>query len=559
MFLGRMALAKVVDANLGRQKNDEGDIDCNVFTAKLKLFQKAEASLPSTLALREITNQEFEIINTNTSPLLVGEEIIVTQGPDERWFTLQKPHPRFQFVTTGKIVDRAVQVKVLRVQNAPPNLDTPGEILEYGDTLTIYDPFNLWSDIEEKATGWAYLAHQQEDITDTSEIDEQHVARYEIEECSLPVNEIKARLRDCLPGGMSTGTAIVDIGNQAIRSAYPNCDHPPEIPHPEEGAENNEVEVLFENTHKLDGIGGSPCVLRRITDRKVSDPENYLAPKPSSSTTAFWEVVQIDKKIARHVKVTFAPGFGWAGITYYDGFDTEEGEGENCEQTFSCPLCECDTVRSEEGDEGYAFLDTTAETVQYYVYSTKSAFYPKPKRHKILADLAETGSGDPLLRFDGNDCAIKHDIVFAELLCYEDPTEGTMPIPTQETTVTTCEGGSAEIRECVGTCLWQWSDAISDWDKVTPCTEVGDLGCDCSKPDIPSPPPSQGETRTSDCASPTGGAELCISLGTTIIKHIDCGGGSGGGGACEVVCIPLDPPTVGGGDCPNPCEAAATP
>ena len=50
MFLGRLALAKVVDANLGRD-----DETCNVFTAKLQLFEKASTANPSTLDLKEIT------------------------------------------------------------------------------------------------------------------------------------------------------------------------------------------------------------------------------------------------------------------------------------------------------------------------------------------------------------------------------------------------------------------------------------------------------------------------------------------------------------------------
>ena len=367
MFLGRIALAKVVDANVGQSPNAQGLNECQVFTATLKLFQKAPTAAPSTLILQDIAGQTVEIINTNHMPLVVGEQVIVVQGPDERWFTLQKPLPKIQFVTTGKIADRAVQVKVLRAINGPPNLDTPGRVLEYGDTLTIYDPFNLWSDIESNATGWAYLAHQQLDDTTTSEINEAHVARYEIEECSLPINEIYATLKDCLMGGMSDGTAIVSLDPHGIRSAYPNVDRPPEIPEPEEG--ETTVEVLFENRLHLDGIAGSGCVLRRITNLQESDPENYTAPTPRSSTQVHWEVVSVAKKIARHIEVAYGGtgGSNWRAVHYYDGFDpttapAPEGSS-NCNITINCPLCECPNIRDEEGDAGYAFLDTTAETI----------------------------------------------------------------------------------------------------------------------------------------------------------------------------------------------------
>jgi hypothetical protein len=570
MFLGRLALAKVVDANLGRD-----DETCNVFTAKLQLFEKASTANPSTLDLKEITNQTFEIVNTNHSPLSVGEQIIVAQGPDERWFTLQKPHPKFQFVTTGKIVDRAVQVKVLRTMNAPPDLSNQGEVLEYKDTLTVYDPFNLWSDIEAGATGWAHLAYQQVDDTSTTDIDEQHVIRYEIEECSLPVNEVSATLRDCLMGGMSTGVALVDIDNQAIRSAYPNVDHPPEIPEPSEGASTTEVELTFENLHKLDGIAGSRCILRRITNLQTSDPENYTAPTPRSSTTAHWEIVKVSHKIARHVRVAYASGFGWATQEYYDGYDpdflTQGGSG--CEITVNCPLCECPGLREEIGDNGYAFLDTTASTIQYYVYSTKSSFYPNPKAHKILA--VTTDSSEPLLNMSPGECEIDYKYVNAKLLCYDDPLPETMTIPTQDTEVADC--GTLSLIEC-GSCVWTYqrdsagctgscdytfqggawvqtgSDCSEGCDCGNPpaipdplpaentttsvdCTQLqwvktqscGDASCtECAEPGASEFPqnPTEGQTYSVDCsgAGTTNGSDaLCLTVTRKTIKHIDCG------------------------------------
>ena len=567
MFLGRIALAKVVDANLGQSLNDQNLNESNVFTATLKLVQKAPTAAPSTLILQDIAGQTVEIINTNHMPLMVGEQVIVVQGPDERWFTLQKPLPKIQFVTTGKIVDRAVQVKVLRAMNAPPNIDNPGRVLEYGDTLTIYDPFNKWSDIEADATGWAYLAHQQVDDIDTSEINEAHVARYEIEECSLPINEIFATLKDCLMGGMSDGTALVQLEPQNIRSAYPNVDRPPEIDYPEEG--ETEVELLFENSFKLDGIAGSGCVLRRLTNLLESDPENYTAPTARSSTQARWEVVSVTKKIARHVKVKY--GSNWyvdnsgsgsgegnqEGGPWYDGFDPTTSGGpsgsSNCNITITCPLCRCPDTRNLNGDDGFAFLDTTASTIQYIVYVTNSGFYPAPQRHKILAMVQtpnQTGTPDPLIQVSGETCAIEYKEVFAELLCSESSEPPPAPIPTVTSEVVACDNTSFAIRSCTDECEWDWSENAVDWRKQTDCADPET--CTCEKPDIPFPLPADGDPGpNTDC---TGPAELCLSLGTSMIRHIGCTQPTETG-LCTELCIPLE--EGGGGhahECPDPCS-----
>lgn len=553
MFPGRIALATVVDLVPKREQNEDGNQTCGVFTAKLKIFAKSIVSSPSTAFLNEISAQTFEVINTNAAPVIVGEQIIVAQGPDERWFTLQRPHPKFQFVTLGKIVNRSVQVKVLRTMNAPPNLDVQGRFLEYGDTLTIYDPFNLWSDIEPEATGWAYLAYAQDDDTETSEINEQHVIRYEIEECSLPVNEIKAKLRDCLMGGMTQGVALVQM-NSAVRSTYPNVDHPPssEIPDPENPAVSTEVEVNFYNPLHLDGVGHSECILRRVTNKLVSDPENYTAPTPRSSTGVQWEVVNVAKKIARHIEVKFDPASGsdWQKESVYDGYDpTESPESSSgCEIEIVCPLCKCDDLRQTQGDKGYAFLDTTAATIKYYVYSTLSSFYPEPKKHKILAKVdGGEGGTDPLLEFDSQNCEIDYKYVNAHLLCFEEPITEQMPIPTTQTQVTTCDNGSLVVKECIGTCVWRWT-GDPDWEIDTPCSDPYGIGCDCSKPAIPDPAPVVGHTEQSNCF---GTPRLCLTMGTAVVKHIDCGAPTTG--TCEVACIPLDDATST--PCPDPCEA----
>ena len=579
MFLARLALATVVD----EASRQIGEV-CPVFTARLRLFQKATANNPSTISLKEITTQTFEVINAIGTPLLTGEQVIVGQGTDERWFTLPKPHPRFQFVTTGKIYNRQVTVKVLRTINAPPNLTggSFGQPLQYGDTLTIYDPFNMWSDIEPEATGWAYLAYSQPDYESTEDIDEEHEVRYEIEECSLPVNEIEGTLVSCLMGGMATGTAEVDIDAGKIRSAYPNVDEPPDAEF--QTATGGTKEVTFQNTWKLDGVEDSKCVLRRITNLQTSDPENYLAPKARSSTLSEWQIVSVERKIARHIKVT-GSGSSWQAVEHYDGFPVN-GSGD-CEPEITCDLCDPCMGNSD----GYAFLDTTADSVKYKVYSTKSAFYGPADSLAIVTDA---------MNFAG--CTLNYQVTSAKVFCAGTPTAAITNLPTY--TATLSSGSTISIEDC-GSCTWTWqyvgscagggqchwvmengtwiidiasggnecgegcdcqdldipadnngepwvdgdtyeTDCLSnltpDWVKTSDCT----AGCTCTEPDPSVPGTTIGETKSADCTgnrsdtnTPTA---LCVTSALVNVTVLDCAGtgtGTPASAGSSPSCIPI--------------------
>ena len=517
MFLGRLALATAVDEAEAR----DGEA-CSVFTATLKLFQKAAASNPSTVALKTITNQTFEVINALGTPVTQGEQVIVGQGVDERWFVLPKAHPRFQFVTTGKIANRAVEVKVLRVQNSPPVLGgaQTGQSLQYGDTLTIYDPFNMWSDIEPDATGWAYLAYAQADDATTASINEYHVARYEIEECSLPLNEIEGTLTTCLMGGMTEGVAEVDINGEKIRSAYPNVDEPPDA---ELATGTGSLkEITFQNTWKLDGIEGSKCVLRRITNLQTSDPENYTAPKIRSSTAVEWQIVSVEKKIARHIAVT-GVGSNWTATAWYDGFEVENGTGD-CEPEITCDLCDPCMGSSD----GYAFLDTTASSVQYKVYSTKSAFYGPAQDVSMVTDT---------MNFSG--CTLNYYVTPAKVFCKQSPTQSVTSLPTY--TATLSSGSSISIEDC-GSCEWtyQFTDCPSgecDWTYDGYSWTADDTcgtSCQCEESDIPDQNPAteapwqNEDTHTTNCRE---------SAGADWVKTADCSAGC----TCTMPSTPSSP------------------
>ena len=580
MFLGRLALATVVDE--AKRKTGEA---CEVYTATLQVFQKASVNNPSTALLKGITTQTFEIINAIGTPLLPGEQVIVGQGVDERWFTLPKPHPRFQFVTTGKIYRREVTVKVLRTVNAPPKLDgsDAGRSLQYGDTLTIYDPFNLWSDIEPEATGWAYLAYSQEDDTTTGTINEYHVARYEIEECSLPVNEIEGTLKECLMGAMETGDAEVDIDAGKIRSTYPSVDEPPDAEFTTVSGGTTEVE--FKNPWQLDGVEGSKCVLRRITNLQTSDPENYLAPKDRSSTTAEWQIVSVEKKIARHIKVN-GSGSNWTVSEWYDGHPIENGTGA-CEPEITCDLCD----PCMDDSDGYAFLDTTAASVKYKVYSTKSAFYGPAQDVSLVTDT---------MSFSG--CTLNYNVANAKVFCPTISLTATATLPTYSATLSS--GSSISIEDC-GSCTWTWkyvgacatgghchwirqngvwiidieaggnectgdcdcqdvdipadndgvpwqngdryqtdclSNTAPDWVKTADCT----AGCTCTEPTPSVDGTFIGETKTADCTgnrsdtnTPTA---LCVTSSLVNVTVLDCAGsgtGTPASAGTSESCLPI--------------------
>jgi hypothetical protein len=191
MFYARIAIAQCTE------ESDQRDgATCPVFKAKLLLFSNSSAppsgqDFPDDLSISPIEDQIVPIVNTTGAKIGVNDEIIVGQTVDERWVIIDSPGPaRIQFVTTGKMGSQQVSVKVLRVHGAAPDL-SGGGFLKFGDTLTVTDPFNLWAEVEMNATGWAYYVAASTDDTETSEITEPtHPARYEIEECSLPIKEI---------------------------------------------------------------------------------------------------------------------------------------------------------------------------------------------------------------------------------------------------------------------------------------------------------------------------------------------------------------------------------
>ena len=437
---------------------------CQTFNAKLKLFVPAAIGT-SSVSLNEIASQTFEVTHVGSNTISQGDEVIVGQTIDERWIVLPSAtgdggtsaHPRIQFVTTAKIANRQVQAKVLRTHHNAPNL-VSGGLLQYGDTVTLDDPFNLWSEVESGATGWAYLAYAQSDITSTSGINEEHPVRYEIEECSLPINEVKGKLKACLHPLNGEGEAIIENLDwiNAIRSSYNNVDKPPadewSLETTEGSAPVQYISLPFQNPHGLDGIVESECVLRRIPlGGKPSDPENYLTPKDGSHTSQQWEVVLVSERHERLIRVKYEGGL-WLRENGYHGLpspSTANSPYVPCSRAISCDFCEC----LQEGDRGYAVYEG-GTNYAYKVISTNSAFYGQGAKKHIVQGMA----------FDG--CDLNYTSFKARVFCAEDPYPMTTSIAAEPVDV--LAGGDLAIHSsapaCSSGCTWTLVEEDCDAD-----------------------------------------------------------------------------------------------
>ena len=581
---------------------------CPAFTAKLKIFQKAGSASPSSWTLSEITTQSIPCINPTDQTFSNGDQIMVAQTVDETWVVLptgtsssSSGHPRFQFVTTGKMTNRAVTVKVLRVQSGAFDPDSMNTLVP-GDTLTVYDPFRLWSDVEPKATGWAFLAEAQADDPTTEDIDEEHVLRYEIEECTQPINRLEGKLISCMyPDGETVKVAVAlddaEIGDAYgdIQSSYPNIDYP-ELDIIEDTAQGSMPTtykyIECANPYNLDGIQESYCVIKKISNRQSSDPENYEAPKERSATqsgTKQWVVESVEKKFARRVKATHSGGT-WTYVDHYDGYwpsINTTAPFVGCSPTITC---EDPGDCLEDGAWGYAFFSPRDK--QYLVDTTNSALWGEPVDAPLVADASLSNC-----TLNGSKSSVK---VFCPAEDAGSITGGSIPTTTQTVSVAAeisiedcgrCEWTYMDDQvPCGQSCHWEWDLLDLNWRKVgadcsgqcdcnapdipanwqdlpdgspgpdTPCT-VGagnpdwiqtsfcEGACNCVQPERP-PYPEIGTVIGADCTGSSGeNKRLCVTTERRSFATIDCGGNgtSTDNLPPAVSCIPIEE------DCPDAC------
>lgn len=561
MFPARVAFAKAEED--AQAKDGE---DCFKFSATLQVFEKATSANPASVPLKEITTQTVHVLNGTMNEVHNGQQLLVAETIDERWVVIPGGRPRVQFLTTGAINNRRVEGKVLRVVNFAPNLN--GGELSPGDSITLHDPFNLRADIEAGATGWAYLADSQVDDTATTTINESHQARYEIEDCSLPTNEIKGYLQTCMHPKDKTGVTVVikksDLEGAVpgfLRSAYPSVDLPGELSYSETPIEHYTVSA--NNPYFLSGVVESEVVIRRVTNRDHSDPENYQTPKSKSHTDEAWEIVHTAKPFASFIKVR-GQGSQWYQDGVYDGYWPGESASPpfiTCEPpTITCDLCEC----IDEETFGYAHYDGL--TGNYKVTSTKSAFYGN----------GETVNIDEIQGFRG--CNLTFNERQAKVFCLGDPTLRSVSLPVADVDVVAAPSlymnnvcdDSCKWKVMERVCFdgpnpeWTWNASTSEWEltnnnacesctsgqirtdypptdgefngdtTTTRCVELywqqvgycydSDCNCGCSPPALTSVS-AAGDIHTCSCTgTPTGGVQLCFGYSLQSIQVIDCGG-----------------------------------
>jgi hypothetical protein len=528
MFYARIAIATCMEASAPR----DGE-ECPCFNAKLRLFQNASAPSssaehPDSLTLKTIVGQHVPIVNIKGRKIGVDEEFIVGQTIDERWVIISDvPHPRIQFVTTGKIIGQSVPVKVLRVQNSAPNLSSG--FLKHGDTLEIKDPFNLFADIELDATGWAYYVAESEDDTETESTTEPtHEARYEIEECSLPINELKGTISTCLKFLNETKQVTVNVGPDSIRSAYNNVDVPPE-------ASAGSSVIDAQNNFNLDAVADSNVIIQRITNLGPSEPEDYTV-GGGSATSAEWQIIRVEQKIARWTDVRFTGGEWVQTGSVWDGFDPSAA---GCPPEVIPTAMDC---LPKEETLGIACYNPT--THKYVVVSTASALLGPPALHQVVQgtdsqsnqNISFDTSSCPTINMNykvmdlygwsedeaQDGCAEKDHSRYASLILAEETV--------MQTYLSTCTGACIFTATGVGTALARWvgSGCVS--------------GCACSYgsslPNVSTY--SNGATIAGTCGNAVDGtAGLCFST----INVLACSSPAAG----TPVCIPVT-------DCPEEDE-----
>lgn len=273
------------------------------------------------------------------------------------------------FLTLEKMVDREVLVVITYVGGG----DCTG--FEIGDQLTVTDPYNLWPQIEQNASGMAYRREPD---------DPNNPGRFEIESCSLPVSRITGRVTQCLFhedldavvhfGAAATPTPVPDWNE----STYPNQDDPPEVT----VASVNDFSITALNTCHFDCPPDTDVWIERRQDGPISDPGNLDVPKVKSATVASWQIVRVCETIARYALFEKS-GSLWLLQSFWDG-----GDPIACTIPVVCRLaCPC----LDDGDQVIACYDPKAN--EYVIISSESALLGPPDDVTVVTGVGVAGCG----------------------------------------------------------------------------------------------------------------------------------------------------------------------
>jgi hypothetical protein len=380
-----------------------------------------------------------------------------------------------RFKTTAKMTSREVQAELTWVADPPENPDTENPY-EPGDTVTLSDPRNVFPDVEANATGMAYWADFPDGSGGTD-------SRWEILNCTLPINEVRAKLEACMFKNTLNGQVTVDTSDGRWNMADGlNVDLPPEFGSPS----GTEYSITFENDLGFDAVIDEYIYLRRVTNADASEPDNTEVPKAGSSTLAKWQVVDVDDCIARWLCVEKLSESSWMYLSHWEG--KNQYAPDKCGTTVDV-IDPC--FSSQCAPNGTKFTASyNPEENKYVLISSQSALLGAPQTAAI-----PSGNPVPYCDENGNYCFTwdtQKVSVFAS--CEETPT------PSEP--ITQCINGydfyqctdlctyictycdvfaTDEICEpCEGVCEWTWDDTAKEWNisNTDDCTpENPDCGC----------------------------------------------------------------------------------
>ena len=391
---------------------------------------------------------ELTVFNIFTTAILGNEEYVAVMvgGNPVVLAPASGADPRrwMRFKTTARMIQREVAAEVDLAA---------GSGLDPGDPVTIHDPNSLYPDTEPGAYGFAYYR-------DAS-------ARWEVETVAQPVNEIRFQFDECL---IKTDGQITVTFNPSTappgwnRSDGPNNDIPPEWTDNGDGT----YDILVQNPFKLDTVTDQFGVIRRVTDRAISEPDNLTTPKAGSATTQFWELVQVTDQIARFVCATSSNGttFAFNG-SFWDGANPFEncnpGSGKQPTFAVGC-LTPCDV------EDGSVFVCSyRPETNDYVPISSNSGVLGDP----VTATLSVT---PPTLGQCGTITSTVRDAKIFPCGSTQQNVEGQFPTTTQRVVDSFGATGS-EI------CVTFQDIQVFDCGQQGPaggyCADICELLCEC--------------------------------------------------------------------------------
>lgn len=515
------------------------------------IFNFLALSVPEIIPIGPAPQPVWNYSLTQTYPQ--GTVVVVHRDQHGNWIIDNDSPPSIRFILTSDMINRQAEASVTWLRGHAPNTGSM-ELLKVGDTVTVSDPHNLWPEALIGATGAAYL-----EPASTGE--NEHGYRWEVEECSLPINEIEGTVTQCLKKTDETATAMLGtVPELKLRCSYPNVDLPPEFAQecagtgyyewssawddpngmwtlingcddtgcestppttppqtsgdltremPCEPTDATPLQVEFKNPWGLYTCADKKVILRRITNTTISNPGNESVPLPPSVDEIQWEVVSVEEPIARHATFTKSDE-EWELAAYWDGCDPSLCGDPTV-------VCEFDCSCLKNGDKVYATYDPEAD--QYRAVSSASAMLGPPETKTIpVTDISFSGCGityqkQSLKVFTCNTEPTLH-VTYPDLIALpvltsaQDTTAG---LVFSYATAYVCQVGPggytsipytdcAEPPECSGYCGWEWFGASWD-DAFGTWVKVEDcvnLECLCQAP-TDRPISESDTTRTFEC------------------------------------------------------------